>query len=105
MIDRETLKALISQNHTRFWCDEEEQRIPFLEALEDMGFEWHSGNELTALNSRDYLIREGLEYSLNLSRRSILKGRFRSRDAIDVSDLFNSGTNIDEEDLLDLLGA
>lgn len=103
MINRELLEAFINDDHTHFWCEEEELRLPFLEALEEMGFEWHSGNKLTALNHDDYLINNGLEYSLNISRHSVLKSRHRVIDAIDVSDLFDSGNSVEEEDLLGLL--
>lgn len=106
MINQELLKSLISKGHTRFWCDQEEQRIPFLEALEEMGFEWNSGDKLTEINRIGYTVCDdrGLAYSLNVSRFSVLKSEDRSERDICVSDLFDDRCDIEEEDLLGLLG-
>ena len=107
MINQELLKSLISEGHTRFWCDQEEQRIPFLEALEEMGFEWNSGDKLTEINGTDYTVCDGrgMAYSLSVSRLSVLKSNERSERDICVSDLFDGWCDIGEEDLLGLLGA
>lgn len=106
MINQELLKSLISKGHTRFWCDQEEQRIPFLEALEEMGFEWNSGDKLTEINRIGYTVRDdrGMAYSLNVSRLSVLKSNERSERDVYVSNLFYGGRDIEEEDLLGLLG-
>lgn len=103
MIDRELLKHMISGGDCYYWCSHEEDRIPFLEALTDLGYIWQSGDQLTALNNGAYQVDDGIFYHIHTASKNVTKGRDYRDGMILVETLYAAHKNVAETDLMELL--
>ena len=107
-IDPEVLKFINeienNGNVNYFYCQTEEERHAFLDAMDSLGYIWNSGDRLDTFNSGTYLSPIGYMIHNGDMHISCYKEEYRHYDAVAVSDLIDGEPCVTDENLLEILG-
>lgn len=108
-IDPMYLEPYLKQG-AEFWCATDKERVALLTTLDELGYQWYSGNKLLAMTRADYQVEyagwTGISYCImDYDDKRITKGRALKDNMILVSDLIESAAvnDIDQSALLTMI--
>lgn len=108
-IDPMYLESYLKQG-AEFWCATDKERVALLTTLDELGYQWYSGNKLLAMTRADYQVEyaewTGISYCImDYDGKRITKGRALKDDMILVHDLIESAAvnDIDQSALFTML--
>lgn len=101
MIDLDIVQKYLKDDAS-FWCETDEERVELLSAMDELGYQWYSGNKLLSMNSSQYQVLDGISYTLIDGK--VTKGRVHTDYMVPVSELMQyRSPRIDPSDLIEIL--
>lgn len=102
-IDTMEIERLIYSGARTFCCESDQERVPFLSALDELGYEWLSGHKLLDMKTGNYLVINAPHGFINYTLHSDMRVGYGREDEycdVYVRDLFEP---ISEIDLMEVL--